>query len=238
MSGICGVIVRPGGPSIAPHEIERMCRRLSLTDGPPPPAFLTLGPVALGAQPFGRHQGGVARTEREGRPIAIAMLGALYDGDTGAPAERFLDRYLAEGLRFLEDVRGDASFAVWDGRTDELHVATDRFRYHSLYYADRPDQFVFGSRIQALFASPLAFRGTLRPEAIVDAVGTSIIPTPHTVYREVAKVPPASRLTHRAAAAPAAKATAVATYWPIDFRNPSRVGERALAATLRERFSE
>jgi len=237
VSGICGVVARPGGPGFAPAGIEGMCRRLSLGDAGSNPdacSTLSLGPVLLGASTFGRHRGGVASVQRDGHTVAIAVLGSFYDQDAPRTAipEYFVERYLEEGIRFADRVRGEATFAVWDGRTEELHLTTDRFRFHSLFYSDRGDQFVFASRIGALLASPIPLAVTLRPEAIVDAVGTSIIPTPHTAYREVFKVPPAHRLTHRAGT------TSLAPYWQIDFRNPRRSGESELAKDLRARFSE
>lgn len=237
MSGICGVLSRPGGPSIAPAGIDAMCRRLSLGDAGADPVVcttLSLGPVALGASTFGRHRGGVGSLQHEGHTVAIAVLGSFYDQDAPRAAipEHFLARYLEEGIRFVEGVRGEATFAVWDGRTEELHVTTDRFRFHSMFTSDRPDQFAFASRIGALLASPIPLEATLRPEAIVDAVGSSIIPTPHTAYREVFKLPPAHRLTHRAGK------ISLAPYWEIDFRNPRRASEAELAEDLRARFSE
>ncbi len=239
MSGICGVLTRHGGPPADPRGVEGMCRRLTLERHGPDlvnRATITVGPASLGVATFGRHRGGVAQARQGDHEVAIAVMGDFYDADAGpgagAIAERCLDRYLAEGIRFLEGVRGEAVFAIWDGRTGELHLATDRFRLHSLFYADRDDQFVFASRTASLFASPIPLRGTLRPDAIVDAVGTSIIPTPRTAFREVFKVPPATRLTHRAGA------TSFAPTWEIDFRNPSRASEGERAETLRLRFAE
>ena len=237
MSGICGVVARPGGPGIAPGGMDAMCRRLSLGDAGAEPVVcttLSLGPVALGASTFGRHRGGVGSLQHDGHTVAIAVLGSFYDEDAprAAVPEHFLARYLEEGIRFVERVRGEATFAIWDGRTGELHVTTDRFRFHSMFTSDQHDQFAFASRIGALLASPIPLRATLRPEAIVDAVGSSIIPTPHTAYREVSKVPPAHRLTHRAGK------TTLAPYWEIDFRHPRRAREEELAKELRARFSE
>jgi asparagine synthase (glutamine-hydrolysing) len=237
VSGICGVLRRPEGPPVPPGGIEAMGRRLTLERHGEDVArrvTLAVGPAAFGVATFGRHRGGVARARQGEHDIAIATMGDFYDADAPGDdvAERMLARYLAEGIRFVEGIRGEALFAIWDGRTEELHLSTDRFRIHSLYVADRPDQFAFASRTASLFASPIPLRGTLRPDAIVDAVGTSIIPTPRTAFHEVAKVPPATRLTHSRG-----RTTSVA-YWEIDFRNPSRAGEPALAKELRARFAE
>lgn len=214
-----------------------MGRRLPLGASPGDRGVLStlvLDPVALGASVFGRHRGGVARAERDGRLVALAVMGSFFDESIARAAvpEHFLERYLADGMRFVEGVRGEAVFAIWDGRTESLHLATDRFRLHSLYYSDRPDQFVFGSRIGALFASGLPFPAILRPQAIVDAVGTSIIPTPHTAFQGVFKVPPGHRVLHRAGQ------TTMEPYWHVDFRKPRRDSERTLARELREHFTE
>ena len=235
MSGICGVLTRPGGPIMAPGGIEAMCRRLTVGDSGASSggcSTISLGPVSLGASTFGRHVGGVASIQRDGHAVAIAVLGSFYDQDAPGSAipEHFLHQFVEEGIGFVERICGEAVFAIWDGRTGELHLTTDRFRFHSLYYSDRDDQFVFASRIGALLASPIPIPATLRPEAIVDAVGTSIIPTPHTAYREISKVPPAHRLVHRAGG------TLLAPYWLIDFRNPRRSGEAELAKELRTTF--
>src|SRR5262245_3301707 len=196
-------------------------------------ATLIQEPVALAASVFGRHRGGVARGERDGRAIVIAAMGSFFDSaPANGAAAFFLERYLDEGMAFVAQVKGEGVFAVWDGRTESLYLATDRFRVHSLYVADRPDQFVFGSRIGALFASPVPLPAVLRPEAIVDAAGPSIIPTPHTAFRDVMKVPPGQVLTHRAGK------TTMEPYWRVDFRHPSRAGEAALAKELRTHFSE
>jgi len=214
-----------------------MSRRLPLGDRAPDSGQLTtlsLDTVSLGASSFGHHQGGVARARKDGHDVALAVLGSFYESDARhtSIADHFLEQYLGEGIGFVEHVRGEAVFAIWDERTGDLHLLTDRFRLHSLYYSDRDDQFVFASRIGALFASSIPLRATLRPEAIVDAVGTSIIPTPHTAFHDVYKVPPGHRLTHRGGK------TTLTPYWRIDFRHPRRSSESVLAKELRARFAE
>ena len=195
---------------------------------------LTRDPIALAASVFGRHRGGIASTERDGRLVALAVMGSFFDPALAPEAvpEQCLQRYLDAGISFVQGLRGEAAVAVWDGRTDTLFLVTDRFRVHALYYADRPEQFVFGSRIGALFASSIGLPAVLRPAAIADAVGTSIIPTPMTAFRDVDKMPPGTVLTHHGGR------TTLAPYWNVDFRNPSRESQSALTRELRAHFTE
>ncbi len=242
MSGICGVLSKRGESAFRPGALDAMCGRLAISS---PLAFaprivaLDLGPVRFGAALAGRQVGGVARARNEGAELGIVFCGSLYEeagaGDVRANrdhAEELLERYLREGISFLEKLDSEISLALWDGRTERLHVATDRFRLIPVFYSDRPDQFVFASRIGALLQTPIPISTTIRPDAIVDTVASSAIPTPKTVFREVAKLPPGQLLVHSKGA------TSSTTYWPIDFLHPSAARESELEAELRARFSE
>jgi asparagine synthase (glutamine-hydrolysing) len=240
MSGICGVLAKLGEGRFAPNPLAAMCRRLQLgSNRAGSTATLALGPVLLGASSFGRQLGGAAQVMSGGAPVAMVFQGSLYDSDgsrggDGSPgiAEELLGRYLREGISFVERLVGEISFALWDGRIQQLHLATDRFRVHPLFYSDRPEQFLFASRIGALQQSPIPFAASILPEAIVDVVASSAIPTPKTVFREIAKLPPGHLLAHRDGM------TSIAPYWRINFLHPSTAGESELAAELRARFSE
>jgi len=240
MSGICGVLAKSRDARLPEAAIRAMCDGLALAGhraGTARTTTLAVGPVLLGASLHGRQVGGVAEATREGARIAIACCGTLYEtapsGDGGSnAAEELLGRYLREGISLLDRLEGEMAVAIWDGRTERLHVATDRFRVHSLVYADRPDQLVFGSRIGALLESPIPLRTTIDAEAIADTVASSAIPTPRTVFREIAKLPPGQRLEHHRGT------TSLTRYWQASFLNPSKDGEPRLAAELRARFFE
>lgn len=243
MSGICGVLAKSREARLPESAIHAMCRRLKLgvTEASAgKTTTLSLGPVLFGASLFGRQVGGVARVTIDGAPVSIVLYGSLYDsgasvdrGDALAdPANAILERYLREGISFVDRLDGEITFALWDGRIEQLHLATDRFRIHPLFYSDRPDQLVFASRIGALFESPIPLTATIWPETIVDTVASSAIPTPKTVFREIAKLPPGHLLTHRQGK------TSHAPYWQVSFLHPSAAREAALAADLRTRFSE
>jgi asparagine synthase (glutamine-hydrolysing) len=240
MSGICGVLAKAREARLKSGAIDAMCRSLSIgadRGAEREPETLVIGPVQLGASPFGRHVGGVASAVRDGATIGIACYGSLYDRPAGTTprakaAEEILERYLREGISFLDRLNGEISLALWDGRTEQLHLATDRFRVHPIFYGDRPDQLVFASRMRALLRTPIPLRTTIRPQAIVDTVASSAIPTPKTIFQEVAKLPAGHLLTHQGGS------TSLEPYWRISFLNPSRAQESRLAIELRARFSE
>lgn len=243
MSGICGVLAKGREARLPEAGIEAMCAELPLGTKQAEagkPTTLSLGPVRFGVSLFGRQVGGVAQAVRDGAAVGIVCYGTPYDTDATADgaaaradfAEEILGRYLRDGISFLDRIDGEITFALWDGRTEQLHLATDRFRIHPLFYSDRPDQLVFGSRIGALLQSPIPLATSIRPEAIVDTVGSSAIPTPKTVFREIAKLPPGHLLTHRRGT------TSLTPYWQPDFLHPSSARAAELTTELRSRFSE
>jgi asparagine synthase (glutamine-hydrolysing) len=236
MSGICGVLAKSRDTRLAESAIHAMCSQLPLGAGHAvsKTTTLALGPVLFGASLFGRQVGGVAQATRDGAPVGIVCYGSLYESDAASPnpAEEILARYLRDGISFLDSFDGEISFALWDGRSEELHLATDRFRIQPLFYSDRPDQLVFASRIGAILKSPIPLATSIRPEAIVDTVASSAIPTPKTVFREIAKLPAGHLLVHRRGT------TSLAPYWQADFLHPSAAREPDLAVELRDRFSE
>jgi asparagine synthase (glutamine-hydrolysing) len=239
MSGICGIVAKDGEPSLPSGAVRAMCSRLAFgASAPraPEPDTLDLGSAQLGASLFGRLVGGTARASFQDATVALVLCGSIYDSsgnDASAPAQALLDRYLREGIALLESFDGEAALAIWDGRSQELHVATDPFRIHPIFYSDGPDHLVFASRIDALLHAPVKVPASIRPDAVVDTVGSSVIPTPKTIFREIAKLPPGHRLTCRKG-----RATALTPYWRINFLDPSRDSEAELTAQLRERFSE
>src|SRR5919204_3509972 len=54
------------------------------------------------------------------------------------------------GIDCLENFRGMFAIALWDARRRELWLARDRIGIKPLYFAARPDRFLFASEIKAL----------------------------------------------------------------------------------------
>jgi asparagine synthase (glutamine-hydrolysing) len=122
--------------------------------------------------------------------------------------------------------------AIWDGEAEAICLVTDWFRIHPLAYYSDPEKLVFGSRIAAIRACPYPIRLTINPEAIVDVVGASVIPTPKTIFREIKKLPPRSILTYRRGN------VTVEPYGEISFLNPSRQSTAELTDQTKNLFRE
>jgi len=93
----------------------------------------------------------------------------------------------------LQRFNGMFAFAVWDRSERTLTLARDRFGEKPLYYARLGRRFVFGSELKALRAHP-AFLPEIDLSSVALFLRYSCIPAPHSIHRNVAKLPPATLL--------------------------------------------
>ena len=106
------------------------------------------------------------------------------------------------GAECVKRFRGMFAFAVWDASVESLFLARDRLGKKPLYYAELPTgQLVFGSELKALLVHPAISR-EIDPYAVDEFFAYGYIPDPRTIYRSVAKLPPAHVLFAQRGATP------------------------------------
>jgi asparagine synthase (glutamine-hydrolysing) len=239
VSGICGLVIREGGIDRMTGTLQAMLEALA-SPAPGEEFLLNQGKAGLAARGFPGRRAGVAGIRAGNGSVGLAFHGSLYNlrdlvaAESRAPdaSGALLRLYLAEGIGFLTRFRGEFVLAVWDQREDSLYLATDRFRVHPLFYHASRDRLLFSSRLAGLYQTPSSPGRTVDPEAVVDLLAFSAIPTPKTIFREARKLPPGHLLTYRAGEA------RLERYWDLDFREPSVAGRKALGARLKSIFAE
>jgi asparagine synthase (glutamine-hydrolysing) len=109
--------------------------------------------------------------------------------------EVMLAAFCEWGLRpALERFTGMFAFALWDRLTRRLHLARDRAGEKPLYYGWTDGAFVFGSELTALRAHP-CWRGEIDRSALALLTRFGYVPSPHCIYANIFKLPPANFLT-------------------------------------------
>lgn len=155
-------------------------------------------------------------------PLVISHNGEFYDHDrlrrelgarghalaTRSDSEIALHLYEEEGLGFLQRLRGEYAFALWDDRARRLVAARDRFGIRPLFYAEHDGRVFVASEMKALFAAGLPARWDAG--AWYDALHFAGA-TDGTLFHGVRQVPPGHALVVESGRA------SLVRYWDVDY---------------------
>jgi len=162
-----------------------------------------------GRCPFTQHDITiVAHSRLDNRDELCGLLGIQVDDRSVLPDHVLMHRaYLKWGKDCVHRFRGDWSFAIWDGRTKELHLAVDYISGYGLYYFASDEQFLFSNSMKTLremIPSPNALNDMYVLKRIMISRGED----PDTIIKNVHKVPPGTIITIRPGQQPVSK-----RYW-------------------------
>lgn len=236
MYGICGIVYPSREHRVEKEHLLSIVRTKGVGGGKIYTA--TFGNAGLGAQAYQGRLAGIAESTISSRSVGLAFHGtinqelSLESRIAQDPLSKLLELYLQNGTGFFNHIRGQFVLAIWDGRDEILSLATDRFRVHPMYYYQDRESFIFSSNLKGILFCPLSIDATINPEAIVNVVGNSIIPTPDTIFKEIKKVPAGHVLRYRNGD------VKLDPYWEVSFCNPSRESESVLAEKLKNQFQE
>lgn len=204
MCGICGIIDFSLQPPV--HVVQEMtnCMRHR---GPDAGGICTFDAAVLGH----RRLSILDLTESAGQPMlsrdgltALVFNGEIYNFQvlrrrleagghkfrTSSDTEVLLELYLEKQESMLEDLNGMFSFAIWDQRRRRLLLARDRIGKKPLYYSQHDGRISFSSELSSLLEDPAVVR-KLSEQALFEYLLYDFIPAPHSIFREVNKLPAA-----------------------------------------------
>jgi len=107
----------------------------------------------------------------------------------------------AQDCAGLDDVDGMFAVAAWRSDARTLTLARDRAGEKPLFYVERDGEIWFASEIQALLCHPDLGRD-LNPAALLEYLTLGYVREPHTIFRQVHKVPAGASLTFRPGSTP------------------------------------
>lgn len=200
MSGICGVVVRPGKCSAGlPHRVDAMSAA-SRHGGRAPSAWCD---ESNGVAMARVHRVGGTPSSPQRSPCGRYVLcldGTLYTrgalqrefatsvGATEDDATLLLRSIAARGLqRTLTQCDGDFALAVWDRQEQVLWLARDRVGARPLYYGWCQGDLLFGMGLASLHGYP-GFQAPINRDALPLLLRFGYIPAPHSIQQGIFKV--------------------------------------------------
>jgi asparagine synthase (glutamine-hydrolysing) len=126
------------------------------------------------------------------------------------------------GMGALDRLRGMFAFAIWERESGRVHLVRDPLGIKPLYYAEPTGCLRFASTLPALLAAG-DVTADVDPTALHHYMSFhSVVPAPHTILRDVRKLPPAHCMTIEPDGS-----RRLECYWSLDFSPGSeRFGER------------
>ncbi len=244
MCGICGIVTTGPKPDI---ELVRKMNDLIAHRGPDDEGYHAEGPAAIamrrlsiidlstGHQPISNEDGTVwivfngeiynfqplrAELERKGHVFKT-------HGDT----ETIVHLYEEEGVDCVKRLRGMFAFAIWDKKRGRLLLARDRIGKKPLLYSLGPGRIAFASELRCLSALPDVSR-ELDSGAVDLFLSLQYIPSPRTIYKAIAKLPPAHLLVYEKGQAK------VERYWSLPEGGTLNVSEPEAERLLLDKLDE
>jgi len=164
----------------------------------------------------------------------LERMGCRFRGH--CDTEVLIEAIDAWGLESAIDrANGMFAFALWDRELQRLQLVRDRLGEKPLYYGWIGDIFVFGSELKALRGHP-SFSAEVDRDAVALFLRVNCVPAPHSIFRGIWKLPPASILTIEPGRR-SRDATPV-TYWSVfeayERRDPSGLNDEDATDRLEE----
>jgi asparagine synthase (glutamine-hydrolysing) len=112
---------------------------------------------------------------------------------TNSDTEVIVHAYEEYGERCFRHFNGMFAIGIWDETRKRLLLARDRLGKKPLYYSFSKGNFLFASELKALVAYP-NFSRQINSLSFTKYLFFEYIPSPHTIFKEANKLPPASYL--------------------------------------------
>lgn len=112
---------------------------------------------------------------------------------TKSDTEVIVHAYEEYGERCFDRFNGMFAIGIWDDPKNRLILARDRLGKKPLYYSLTNQTFIFASELKGILAYP-HFSRKVNPLSLMKYLFFEFIPSPHTIFADAKKLPPASYL--------------------------------------------
>ena len=190
---IGGFFCRQGGEDKQPDIESRLLASGAQISTPAQGVVLAAWPELDGQGIWSGPDGAVAYDLSLSNTNELAGLLDKSRDENADPGRLLMDLYLRFGQEFMDRLRGEFSFCLWDGRGQRLLVATDFYGIRPVVYFRNGGESVAASRIgQVMLAGS---DRDINPEAVYHYLFFQAICTPLTIYKQISKLGPGRALS-------------------------------------------
>jgi asparagine synthase (glutamine-hydrolysing) len=151
---------------------------------------------------------------------------------TRSDTEVILHLYEETGEACLDRLRGMFAFAIWDENEQRLFAARDHLGQKPFFYRHAGGELAFASEIKGLLPL-LPGRPEVDRAALHQYLALRIVASPLSMFREVAKLPPAHCLSFSAR-----DGLRIRRYWDLPYEPKLKGSEEELLDALEEKLIE
>ena len=107
--------------------------------------------------------------------------------------EVLLNGLSLDGIRFVDKVIGQFSFAFLDFENDKLYLMRDRLGQKPMFYHASNDKFIFGSNLKSLISLVQSLK--ISKNSLNEYLSTGVVSAPNTIFENFFKLLPGEVLT-------------------------------------------
>ncbi len=138
--------------------------------------------------------------------------GELYEKESSiSDPEYILKLYIEKGNKCVEDLNGIFHFVIYDKRSDEIKLFTDKFGLQPIYFSNSTDSFVFAAEVKSILQDKYIERSP-DYEAIADFFHCGHIIGSKTLLENIQLLDPGSILNYSLKE----KKLTVQRYWELE----------------------
>ncbi len=246
MCGICGKLNFDKNKDIDKGIIKMMCDTL-VHRGPDDAGYYVDKNIGIGMRRLSiidLNTGHQPISNEDGK-IWIVFNGEIYNHKilrselenrghrfkTNSDTEAIIHLYEDYGVDCLKHLRGMFAFALWDTERERLFLARDRVGKKPLIYTVVNNSIIFASELKAVIQDN-AVKKEINLDALDQYLSFQFVPAPHTIFKGINKLPPASYLLCEKGD------ISIKRYWELDFNNKLIMSEKEYSEGILNELEE
>jgi asparagine synthase (glutamine-hydrolysing) len=161
--------------------------------------------------------------------VELEALGHIFHNHSDT--EVILHAYMQWGAACVEKLQGMFTFAIWQKTQQSLFISRDRLGIKPLFYAMIDGTLYFASELKSITLIP-GLSKKIDAKAIEQYFALGYAAEPHTIYQDVAKLPPGHNLTISVGD----KTPKIEKYWDVSYAQQVEMPEEDYLETMVDQF--